>query len=281
MLVTLGEILRDAQQRRYGVGMFNATNLEMTKGVLSAAEQTASPVIIGTAEVLLNAASLEELAYFMIPMARKARVPVAVHFDHGLTEAHIEQAMACGFTSIMYDCSTAPYEENLRRVSAMAKRAHALGVSIEGELGHVGANAHAVEGGEGDVSIYTDPAQAADYAARTGVDALAIAIGNAHGVYLETPKLNHDVLARIRAGVSCPLVLHGGSGLSDEDFRDCIGGGVCKVNIFTDINLAAARAVADGFHPGAGYTDLEPLMVEAVNAEVRKKMQLFGSVGKA
>ena len=240
MLVTLREVLKDAQEKKYGVGLFNTVNLEMAKGVLSAAEELNSPVIIGTAEVLLPTAGLEELSYFLLPMARKASVPVVLHYDHGLTEPKIMEALRLGFSSIMYDCSTDSYENNVRRVARMVEIAHLFGATVEGELGHVGAN----ETGSGDEGIYTQPEQARDFVERTGVDALAVAIGTAHGAYKEKPKLDIGRLSQIAHTVSTPLVLHGGSGLSDEDFKNCVANGICKVNIFTDINCAAARAAA-------------------------------------
>lgn len=276
MLVTLREVLKDAREKKYGVGLFNTVSLEMAKGVLAAAEELKSPVIIGTAEVLLPYASLEELSYFLLPMARKASVPVVLHFDHGLTEEKIGEALRLGFSSIMYDCSTDTYENNISRVAQMTKTAHLLGVSVEAELGHVGAN----DEGAGDDSIYTEPEQALDFAQRTGVDALAVAIGTAHGAYKEKPKLDIGRLARIAQIVPAPLVLHGGSGLTDEDFRNCVANGISKVNIFTDINCAAAKAAHDGYKEGFGLTDIQNQITEAVKQETMKKMRVFGSAGR-
>lgn len=282
MLVTLREVLKDAQEKKYGVGLFNTVNLEMTKGVIQAAEELHSPVIIGTAEVLLPYAELEELAYFMIPMAKKASVPVVLHFDHGVTEQRIMEALKLGYTSIMYDCSTDTYENNVKRVAEMVKIAGTYGASVEAELGHVGAN----EGnlGKADVdddTIYTQPAQAKDFADRTNVDALAVAIGTAHGAYKEKPKLDIGRLAEISRTVSTPLVLHGGSGLSDEDFRNCVANGITKVNIFTDINCTAARAAYENYKDGLGQTNIQNQIIEAVKQETMKKMKVFGSVNKA
>lgn len=276
MLVTLREALKDAQEKRYGVGLFNTVNLEMAKGVLAAAEELKSPVIIGTAEVLLPTASLEELAYFLLPMAKKASVPVVLHYDHGLTEEKILDALKLGFSSIMYDCSTDSYENNIGRVAQMVKIARLFGASVEGELGHVGAN----ESSTGDDSIYTQPEEALDFVQRTGVDALAVAIGTAHGAYKEKPKLDIQRLARIAQMVPTPLVLHGGSGLTDEDFQNCVANGIAKINIFTDINCAAARAAHDNWREGCGLTDLQNQMAEAVKQETMKKIRVFGSAGR-
>lgn len=276
MLVTLREVLKDAQEKKYGVGLFNTVNLEMAKGVLAAAEEMKSPVIIGTAEVLLPYASLEELAYFLVPMAKKASVPVVLHYDHGLTDKKIVEAMRLGFSSIMYDCSTDTYENNIARVAQMVKIADMFGASVEGELGHVGANDESA----GDDSIYTEPEQARDFAQRTGVDALAVAIGTAHGAYKEKPRLDIGRLAEISRTVPVPLVLHGGSGLSDEDFKNCVANGISKINIFTDINCAAAKAAHDFYKEGCGLTDIQNQITEAVKEETMKKMRIFGSAGR-
>lgn len=276
MLVTLREVLKDAQEKKYGVGLFNTVNLEMAKGVLAAAEELKSPVIIGTAEILLPYASLEELAYFLVPMAKKASVPVVLHYDHGLTDKKIVEAMRLGFSSIMYDCSTDTYENNIARVAQLVKIADMFGASVEGELGHVGANDESA----GDDSIYTEPEQARDFAQRTGVDALAVAIGTAHGAYKEKPRLDIGRLAEISRTVPVPLVLHGGSGLSDEDFKNCVANGISKINIFTDINCAAAKAAHDFYKEGCGLTDIQNQIKEAVKQETMKKMRIFGSAGR-
>ena len=280
MLVTLNEILPDAKKNHYAVGLFNTVDLEMAKGVIAAAEEADSPVIIGTAEVLLPFSSLEELAPMLVPLAQRARVPVVLHFDHGLTPEKIRRAMDLGFTSIMYDCSTSSFESNCREVAAMVRLAHSRGVSVEAELGHVGANDGSAEGeGAGDHSIYTEPLEALKFAQATGVDALAVAIGTAHGAYKSKPKLDFGRLKEIAELVSTPLVLHGGSGLSDDDFRQAVAGGIAKVNIFTDINMASAKTAHDAYIEGAGMTDLMPDITEAVKQATLKKMRVFGSPG--
>ncbi len=272
MLVNLNDVLPQAQKEHYGVGLFNTINLEMAQGVLAAAQETGSPVIIGTAEVLLNCSSLFELSGMLLPLAKKAEVPVVLHFDHGLTEEKVKEAIDCGFTSVMYDCSTLSFEENIAAVAKMVEYAHARGVTVEGELGHVGSNANAA-----DESIYTDPDKAAEFARRTGVDALAVAIGTAHGTYHSKPKLALDVLEKIAAAVEVPLVLHGGSGLSDEDFKACIARGIAKVNIFTDLNIAAEKAAYDGYREGLGYSKVMPSVTAAVHDAALKKMTVFES----
>jgi fructose-bisphosphate aldolase, class II len=268
-------MLLPAREGAYAVGLFNAVNMELARGIIAAAEKTRSPVIMGTAEVLLPYGPLEELASLLVPMAKRASVPVVIHFDHGLTAERCAEALKLGFSSIMYDRSTDGYEENVREVQEMACVAHSFGATIEGELGHVG-NA------EDPSKCFTDPEEALDFAVRTRVDALAIAVGTAHGVYKQKPKLDFARIATIASRISVPLVLHGGSGLSDDDFRTAIAKGISKVNIFTDINNAAAEAAKGALAEGkSGLTDLIPFEVEAVKASVEEKMRLFGSIGQA
>lgn len=276
MLVTLNEVLFRAKQEGYGVGLFNTVDLEMAKGVLAAAEKLRSPVIIGTAEVLLPAASLQDLADILIPLAKRSTVPVVVHFDHGLTPSLVEEAIRLGFSSVMYDCSMKPYEENLQAVREMTTYAHAHGVTVEAELGHVG-NADA----EPQQMLYTDPKQAAEFQAQTDVDALAVAVGTLHGAYRVAPQLQFSLIRELAQSVNAPLVLHGGSGLSTEDFQHAIREGIAKINIFTDINQAQAKAAAEAYRSGMGMTDLMPVMRDAVQRVVEEKIKIFGSVGKA
>ena len=283
MLVNLNDVLMDAKNRKYAVGLFNTINLEMAKGVIEAAEELHSPVIVGTAEVLLSSASLEDVRNILVPMAQKASVPVVLHFDHGLTEEKIIEALRLGFTSVMYDCSIDTLEVNIKKVKRMTDIAHAFGATMEAELGHVGANENSSEADskDNDESIYTDPQQAAEYVKCTGVDALAIAIGTAHGVYKNDPKLDITRLKEIEQVVKVPLVLHGGSGLSNQDFANCINNGISKVNIFTDINRIAAKAIVNNYLDGYGISDLTALMINYVKQETMKKIKLFGSDFKA
>ena len=281
MLCNLNDVLRPARAGHYGVGLFNTITPEMTEAVFSAAEKLNAPVIMGTAEILLPAASLQTVADMVLKRAGNSSVPVVLHYDHGLTFEKCLEAMKKGFTSVMYDCSTASYEDNIRDVAEMVKIAHAMGVSVEGELGHVGDN----EGSgklEKPCDYYTDPDQAADFAARTGVDALAVAVGNAHGDYRFPPKLDFERISEIADKTDVPLVLHGGSGLSDDDFRIAIQRGIAKVNIFTDINKAQVNGMREGMAAGVNNTfDLMPYEVRAVQNVVEEKMQLFSSSGHA
>ena len=285
MLVNMNDVLHNAKRGKYAVGLFNAVNLELARGIIAAAEQTGSPVIMGTAEVLFPYGPLEEVSYYLLPMAKKANVPVVIHLDHGLKKETCLQALELGFTSIMYDCSTDSYDENVRKVKEMADIAHSYGATIEGELGHVGDNEGSAEGTshlDDPSKFFTDPKMAKDYVEKTGVDALAIAVGNAHGVYKLPPKLDFERINTIAKTVNVPLVLHGGSGLTDNDFRRAINEGISKVNIFTDINVAAVKAQLSNLTDvNKGIIDLIPAAVEAIKQETVKKMELFGSVGKS
>ena len=275
MLVNLNDVLRPAREKKYGVGLFNTVNLEMARGVLQAAETVGTPVIIGTAEVLLPYGPLEELSYFLLPMAKKAAVPVVVHYDHGLTYEKCVEALKLGFSSIMYDCSTDSYEENVRKVADMTALAHSYGATVEAELGHVGDNEGAGQLND-PTAYYTDPLQAKDFVEKTQVDALAIAVGSAHGAYKFPPKLDFARIQTIHDTLPTPLVLHGGSGLTDDDFRQAIQSGISKINIFTDINVAQANAARAALENGAkDMTTIIPYEVEAVKQETERKMRLF------
>ncbi|HIU31761.1 MAG TPA: class II fructose-bisphosphate aldolase [Candidatus Caccousia avistercoris] len=279
MLVNLKTILADTREKHYAVGLFNCVTLEMTKGILAAAEELRSPVIIGPAESLLPGASLAEYAGMMLGMARRASVPVALHFDHGFTPELVEEAIRLGFSSVMYDCSMLPFEENVRRTREMAAKAHAAGCSLEAEIGHVGSNGSAEEAVARTVG--TQLSDALRFAEESGCDALAVAIGTAHGVYKEKPRLELELLASIAGACRTPLVLHGSSGLSDDDFRACIAHGISKINIFTHNNLAAARAAHARFDETTGAFELMPFITEAVKRETMRHMLVFGSDGRA
>lgn len=280
MLVNMNEILKEAKEGKYGVGFFNAVNVEMARAVIETAEELRAPVMVGTAEILLPVMSLEHVAEYLIPMAKKASVPVCVHYDHGLTFEKCMEALHLGFTSVMYDCSTEDYEVNIAKVAEMVKICHAMGVTVEGELGHVGDNEGAGKV-ENPSDYFTNPDVALDYVQRTGVDSLAIAVGNAHGDYKFPPKLDFARIGKIAEMTGIPLVLHGGSGLSDEDFRIAVQKGICKVNIFTDIDKAGKAGIETGLQAGAkSMMELIPYEMEAMKSVVRNKLELFGSVNQ-
>lgn len=281
MLVNMNDLLQPAKRGGYGVGFFNAVNMEMARAVIETAEELHSPVMVGTAEILLPAMELRHVAEYLIPMAKEAAVPVCVHYDHGLTFDRCMEALRLGFTSVMYDCSTADYRENIAKVADMVKICHAMGVTVEGELGHVGDN-----DGDGKLlnpgDYFTDPDLAEDYVRNTGIDSLAVAVGNAHGDYKFTPKLDFERIRIIAKKTELPLVLHGGSGLSDDDFRTAIQNGIHKINIFTDIDKAGKNGIEKGLAAGAKtMIELMPYELEAMKTVVAEKLRLFGSVNRA
>lgn len=277
MLANLNDVLFKAQKEHYAVGLFNTTDTDMLQAVIEAAEEMESPVVIGTAEILLPYGELKLVAPSFIDAADRASVPVVVHYDHGLTFERCIEALQLGFTSIMFDGSAGDVEKNLAETAEIVRIAHAMGVSVEGEIGHVGQAAN----NDGVVAdMYTTPAEAAEFVNATGVDALAVAIGTAHGVYKTRPCLDIERLKQIRETIDTPLVLHGGSGLSDDDFRNTIAAGIAKVNIFTDLCVAGNLAMRNGIEQGLGYLDIRNAKVEEMKKVVRRKIELFGSAGK-
>ena len=242
MLVTLSELLKDAKEEKYAVGAFNVPNLEAIRGVIQAAEELESPVILQHAEVHENLIGLKEIGPIMLQYAKAAKVPVAVHLDHGASYEMCVKAIRLGFTSVMYDASSKEYELNLEETKEIVKIAHAAGVSVEAELGHIFTSA--VGGGEGRGSdssddyedledVYTDPDLAKEFVEATGVDCLAIGFGTVHGIYLKEPKLDLNRILQIKEKIDVPFVMHGGSGVSEENYRTAIKNGICKINYYT------------------------------------------------
>ena len=230
MLVNMRNLLSDAQKGNYAVGSFSVANMEMVLGVLKAAEELCAPAILQIAEVRLKQSPLELIGPLMVAAAKHAKTPVAVHFDHGKTEKKIRTALELGFTSVMFDGSHLPLEENIAETKKIVSMAKQYGAATEAEIGCVGGS----EDGSEDIAINcTKPADAVRFAAETAVDALAVAIGNAHGNYKSTPKLRFDILEECAKKVRAPLVLHGGTGISPEDFRRCAKTGIKKINIAT------------------------------------------------
>ncbi|MCI8441652.1 MAG: class II fructose-bisphosphate aldolase [Provencibacterium sp.] len=280
-IVTLKELLGDARQQHYGVGMFDVLDLEMTNAVIEAAESERSPVILALAEVHVHSLrELKAIGSILLEAARNSRVPVAVHYDHGMDRGNLLRVMQMGFSSVMLDASMLPYEENIRQTADIVQLAKSFGCSVEAELGHVGG----CEGGcAEDGSSYTHPGQAADFIRRTGVDALAVSIGTVHGVYRAKPCLDLKRLQEITGCADVPLVLHGASGLSDEDICRCIQGGITKINIYTELVQAAGTAIFGAMEKGGGTLSYPKMMKASVNGmreKVAAKMRLFGSSGR-
>ena len=229
-LATLKSLLENADKNGVAVGAFSVGNMEMIRGAVRAAEELNTPIILQIAEVRLKTSPLELIGPMMIAAAENSSLPICVHLDHGLTLNTVKLALKLGFSSVMFDGSLMPFEENIENVKTVCALAKEKGVSVEAELGIVGGN-------EGEGKAYeikcTDPLLAKEFCERTGVDALAVAIGNAHGHYPVSPVLRTDVLEQINSCCQTPLVLHGGSGITPQMFQDCIKRGVRKINIAT------------------------------------------------
>ncbi|TCL56033.1 fructose-bisphosphate aldolase class II [Hydrogenispora ethanolica] len=284
MLVTLAEVLKDAHAKRYAVGAYNALSLEMIRGIIAAAEAERAPVILEHAEVHFQFTPLEAIAPIMIHEARRAKVPVVVHLDHGQHVPVIRQAIELGFSSVMFDGSTLPFAENVQTTRAVVEFAKERGVSVEAELGHVPTSRVSGEGAAhgADDTIYTDPDQAVEYAAATGVDALAVAFGTIHGKYLAAPRLDFERLRLIKERTAMPLVMHGGSGLTEADYRQAIAAGVNKINYYSYLAKDVAEKLASFLSGGEHfYHELIPVTIDAVREHVAGTMRLFGTAGKA
>lgn len=273
-LVKMKELLKRAEEKNIGCGAFSVGNMEMVKGAIRAAEELDTPIILQIAEVRLKHSPLHLMGPMMVQAAKEAKVDVAVHLDHGLTLETVDQALELGFTSVMLDASTLPFEENIEKVKAVVKKAAAYGATVEAELGLVGGS----EDGSCDHGIRcTDPDDAVVYARETGIDALAVAIGNAHGNYPVAPTLAFDVLEEIHKKVEIPLVLHGGSGITDKDFQRAISLGIRKVNIATaSFNSLTAYTEAYFQTPGShNFFDLNEAMVQGTYENVKKHILVF------
>lgn len=277
-LVNMHDMLIKAQKENYAVGGFDVFNTEMLMGIIAAAEEKKSPVILMFAQVFEETIDLESFAPVMVRMAQKASVPVAVHLDHAFTFDYLKSAVDCGFTSVMIDASEKPFEENVAATKKVMELCRAANVTVEAELGHVsGGEAEEIE----DTYIYTDVSEAEKFVKETGVDALAVAIGTVHGVYKAKPVLSLSRLKEIKACTQIPIVLHGGSGLSDDDFKATIVNGVNKINIFTDLMQAAMGRIRHDADKNLSYLNQCANIVDAVKNETIKKIRLIGSDGKA
>ena len=281
-LVTTNEMLKKAQEGHYAVGAFNVENLEMVMAVIKAAGEMNSPVIMQTTASTVKYAGLDYYLSLVRTAAERSDVPVAMHLDHGNSFELAMQALRTGYTSIMIDGSHESFEDNIALTSRVAAACAASGVSVEAELGKVGGKEDDLDGG--DENPYTDPQQAKEFAERTGVTSLAIAIGTAHGIYKGIPKLDLDRLSEIREVVSIPLVLHGASGVPDDAVRESIRRGICKVNFATELRIAYSDGVKeylkenpDAFDPKKYGT----VGMQHVTELVKQKISVCGSEGQA
>ena len=276
MLVNMKELLKDAQDGNYAVGSFSVANMEMVLGVLKAARELSAPVILQIAEVRLKQSPLEIIGPLMVVAAENADTPVAVHFDHGKTEEKIKQALDLGFTSVMFDGSHLPLDENIATTKRIIDIAGKYNASVEAEIGCVGGS----EDGSEDIAINcTKPQDAVRFEAETGVDALAIAIGNAHGNYKDVPKLRFDILQKVNEMTNTPLVLHGGTGISPDDFVKCSKNGIKKINIATATFDCVEQSVRQAYEQDAinGYYDLHLAEIDGAYQNAKKHIMIFGS----
>ena len=278
MLVNLNDVLKKAQNEHYAVGLFNTTDTDMLEAAIAAAEEMRSPIIIGTAAVLLPYGELKLIAPSIIKAAKRATVPIVVHYDHGLTFERCMEALRLGFSSIMFDGSAGDSDKNIADTKQIVRIAHSFGATVEGEIGHVG---EAANGDNATSDRYTTVKESEDFINATGVDALAIAIGTAHGAYKAKPCLDIERLREIRKKVDTPLVLHGGSGLSDDDFRNTVKEGIAKVNIFTDLCVAGENAMQYSVKNNLSYLEARSKKVEYIKKAIMDKISLFGSREKA
>ncbi len=282
-LVTLRDVLGPAEKGRYAVGAFNANNMEIVQAIIEAALEERAPVILQASQGAIRYAGLEHIVSLVNTAALGADLPVVLHLDHGTDFDQVMRCIRHGFSSVMYDGSGLPLEENIATTCRVLEVARAVGVSVEGELGKIGGTEDDVSVEERD-AMYTDPLEAKRFVDETGVDALAIAIGTAHGPYKGEPKLDFSRLMKIRELTGVPIVMHGASGVPDEAIKKGIELGVRKINIDTELRQAFTGGIKSFL--AAEPENIDPRKIlgpakEAMKAVVKGKMRLFGCAGKA
>lgn len=271
-------LLMAADKENYGIGAFSVANMEMIMGVIQAAEEKKSPAILQIAQVRLMYSPLALIGPMMIAAAKNASVPIAVHFDHGLSYDYIKEALDLGFTSVMMDASNLPINQNIEEVLKIKELADRYGADVEAEVGQL---AGSEDGSVDQIMYYSDPDEVKKLYEKTGVDAIALSIGNAHGLYKKEPRLMLDILEQSKKRVPIPLVLHGGSGISEEGFRSCIQGGIRKINIATANFMAAEEGVRRYCKEDRrDYFTMSHTMVLSIYENVAKYMDIFESSGK-
>lgn len=278
-LVNMSQLLEDAQRENYGIGAFSVANMEMVMGAIKAAEELRSPIILQIAQVRLPYSPLPIIGPLMLAAAKTATVPVAVHLDHGLDIKVVKQALELGFTSVMIDASHLPLNENISIVQKVIEIANPYGANVEAEVGQL---AGSEDGSVDNEMLYSDPDEVEKLYKNTNLDAIAISIGNAHGLYRQEPKLNFKILAQVQKRVPIPLVLHGGSGISDAEFKKCIAGGIRKVNVATATFMSVENAVRKYCKSNKNdYFAMSNAMVLGAYENVSKHIRIFGSDNKA
>lgn len=275
------ELLQDARRRKYAVGGFNVFNFETLGAVVEVAEELKTPLVLGIPERLFKFVDVEILSAAMVRAAQRAMVPVALHLDHGHTYDGVMKAIRWGFTSVMFDGSSLSFEENLKRTKEITRIAHSLGITVEGELGYVGSY-DAISDINDENIIKTEIAS--DFVNRTKIDALAVAVGNNHGTYKGSTKLNFSRLNELNNQIDVPLVMHGGSRLNKDDFRNSIQSGICKINIATDMSAVASEKLKAEFNKttaASNYINIMASVKKGVKDSVRRYMLNFDCISKA
>ncbi|NLJ89419.1 MAG: class II fructose-bisphosphate aldolase [Clostridiales bacterium] len=280
-LVTSERMLLDAKEGNYAIGAFNVENMEMVKAVIAAATTMKSPVMLQTTPSTVKYGELSTYYALVKAEAKKASVPVALHLDHGNSFDLVVKAIREGYTSVMIDGSSKSFEENIELTKRVVEVARPNNIPVEAELGKIGGKEDDLEVKDGN---YTDPKEAKEFVERTGISSLAVAIGTAHGIYSQTPVLDKERVSAIRVLVDIPLVLHGGSGLSDEDVRECIQRGICKVNFATELRIAYTDGMKEVFRENPEAFDPKVFgkagMAKVIEL-VKDRIKLCGSEGKA
>lgn len=277
MLVNMKQILLNANLGKYAVGSFNVYSYETIKGVLEAIKQQNSPAIIAFGEKYLKNMDFESVYNLVETLSKNIEVPFALHLDHCSNLGIVYKAIRAGFTSVMYDGSLLPYEENIINTLKVVEVAHSCNVSVEAELGSLATGLDSHEGRLDDEEIYTNPLQAQEFVKKTGVDALAVSIGTVHGMYKGTPNIRVDILKKIKEKVDIPLVLHGGSGTPEDIVKNCIENGICKINVNTEISVYTTDQIRELLNNKDRYhlSEVSLKQVALVKEVVSKYMKIF------
>lgn len=279
-LVPMGVLLQEASTQGYAVGGFNVFNFETLSAVTEVAEEVKAPLVVGISERLFTFVDAESLAIAVMRAAKRSSAPMALHLDHGRTFDGVMKALRWGFTSVMFDGSSLPFQENLQKTKEIAKIAHSLGVSVEGELGYLCSCGEYIDNLADENFVKAE--QVAEFVSQTKVDAVAVGIGNKHGSYRGKPTLDIDRVKELKAMTRVPLVLHGGSRLAMADFPQAVTSGIAKVNIATDMCIAATDTIKKelGINPNIHYVNLMLNVKKGVKEAVKKYMLAFGCVNK-
>ena len=283
MLVTNAYLLKKAYDEKYAIGAFNANNLEHVQGIIEVAEEEKSPVILQASQGAIKYAGLENITAIVITSANKTKIPVSLHLDHGTDFTQNVKCLRAGFSSLMFDGSLLPFEENVAITKKVVEIAHPVGVSVEGELGKVGGTEEALTKEE--VEAYmTQPDQAAEFVKLTEIDALAIAVGSVHRMKEQTATLDINRIGEIKKITEIPLVLHGSSGVTNESIKRAINEGICKINVATALNIAFVKGIKEALREDPNEIDPRKILAKGkkeLKEIVREKIRLFGSNGKA